>query len=200
MTAASLLLVPFEKRDFNQLVSWINSPDELGQWAGTAFALPLTEGQWFAHVAAGEARGGHEIYKAVDGTTGISVGHVEFAVTSRAHGTGWIGRVLVAPDLRRRGLGLALMHHVLALAFRERELHRVELGVFDFNRAAIACYERVGFRREGVRRESYKGSDGYWNSLIMGILAPEWQGNVVGGDKQGSVRPSPLPADPRPES
>ena len=32
-------------------------------------------------------------------------------------------------------------------------MHRVGLGVFDFNDSAIACYERAGFRREGVLRE-----------------------------------------------
>jgi len=54
-------------------------------------------------------------------------------------------------------------------------MHRVELAVFDFNQAAIACYERVGFHREGVRREMFESGDGYWSEIIMSMLESEWR-------------------------
>jgi RimJ/RimL family protein N-acetyltransferase len=66
------------------------------------------------------------------------------------------------------------MRTSLAFAFDELKMHRVELSVFDSNRAAIACYERAGFRSEGVRREMFRASDGYWSEIVMSILATEW--------------------------
>jgi RimJ/RimL family protein N-acetyltransferase len=65
------------------------------------------------------------------------------------------------------------MRAVVRLGFETLGLHRLELGVFDFNLPAIRCYERVGFRREGLAREARKASTGYWSVLRMGMLASE---------------------------
>ena len=67
------------------------------------------------------------------------------------------------------------MHAVLSTAFDDLRMHRVELSVFDFNKPAIACYARVGFRAEGVRRELFRAPDGqFWSEMVMSILAHEW--------------------------
>lgn len=57
-------------------------------------------------------------------------------------------------------------------------MHRVELSVFDFNHAALSCYERVGFRREGVRREMFRAGDRYWSEVVMSILSRERPGSA----------------------
>jgi len=68
------------------------------------------------------------------------------------------------------GLGTALMNQAITLA-RERRLHRVELTVVADNHRAIRLYEKVGFQREGLKRENYLGEDGkYHDEIIMGIL------------------------------
>jgi hypothetical protein len=41
------------------------------------------------------------------------------------------------------------MRALVRLAFDDLSLHRLSLSVFDFNGAAISCYERVGFVKEG---------------------------------------------------
>ena len=66
-----------------------------------------------------------------------------------------------------------MMSAALETAFQELGAHRVELGVFDVNPAAIACYERVGFQRDGVRRDSFLVSEEparYWSEVIMSVL------------------------------
>ena len=68
------------------------------------------------------------------------------------------------------GLGTALMNQAITLA-RERRLHRVELTVVADNHRAIHLYEKVGFQREGLKRENYLGEDEkYHDEIIMGIL------------------------------
>jgi len=68
------------------------------------------------------------------------------------------------------GLGAALMSEGIASA-RERHLHRIELTVVADNHRAIRLYEKVGFQREGLKRENYLGEDGkYHDEIIMGIL------------------------------
>jgi RimJ/RimL family protein N-acetyltransferase len=46
---------------------------------------------------------------------------------------------------------------------------------FDFNRAAVACYGRAGFIREGLLRDARRLGDAYWNVIVMSLLAPEWR-------------------------
>lgn len=74
-----------------------------------------------------------------------------------------------------RGLGTQATRLVLAFAFEQLDLHRVELEVHDFNPRARHVYEKVGFVVEGVRRDALWW-DGAWHGvLMMAILAPEWR-------------------------
>lgn len=67
-----------------------------------------------------------------------------------------------------------MMKEILKVVFDELKLHRVSLGVFDFNLSAIACYEKTGFIKEGLLRDSIKNDDEYWNLWEMSILENEW--------------------------
>lgn len=74
-----------------------------------------------------------------------------------------------------RGYGQDALRLVLRHAFGSMGLHRVELHVFDFNERAIACYERVGFVREGVRREALFREHGFHGIVVMGVTRREFQ-------------------------
>jgi L-phenylalanine/L-methionine N-acetyltransferase len=68
------------------------------------------------------------------------------------------------------GLGAALMREGIRIA-KEQRMHRVELTVVADNHRAIKLYEKVGFQREGLKRENYLGEDGrYHDEIIMGII------------------------------
>ncbi len=54
-------------------------------------------------------------------------------------------RILVGTDFRGRGIGQHLTLALLQEAFSDPHIQRVELNVYDFNQAAIRCYERCGF-------------------------------------------------------
>jgi RimJ/RimL family protein N-acetyltransferase len=86
-----------------------------------------------------------------------------------------VGKVLVGDkNVRGKGIGQLMMVEILKVAFDELKLHRVSLGVFDFNVAAIACYEKAGFIKEGLIRDSRKIGDEYWSLWEMSILENEW--------------------------
>lgn len=79
-----------------------------------------------------------------------------------------------------KGIGTEVTRMVLRFAFLELKLHRVDLNVLTYNRRAIACYEKCGFRPEGIDRED-AWIDGQWASdMRMGILEEEWRGDSTG--------------------
>ncbi|MCA9678001.1 MAG: ribosomal protein S18-alanine N-acetyltransferase [Kofleriaceae bacterium] len=68
------------------------------------------------------------------------------------------------PDRRRRGVGRALLDHVIALG-RGGDYTLVTLEVRASNRPAIALYEAAGFARVGVRPRYYAEDDE--DALVM---------------------------------
>jgi ribosomal-protein-alanine N-acetyltransferase len=69
----------------------------------------------------------------------------------------------VDPDYQGRGIGRALLDHLLAFADRSGGGGTVFLEVRTDNATAIALYERNGFVRVGVRKRYYgvSGADAY---------------------------------------
>jgi ribosomal protein S18 acetylase RimI-like enzyme len=76
----------------------------------------------------------------------------------------------VAREWRGRGVGAALLEAAIEWA-RERGLHKLSLGVFAHNAAAIALYRKFGFVEEGLRIKQYRRTSGeLWDSVDMGLL------------------------------
>jgi len=171
-------LIPFTEADIDRLIGWIPSLEALLLWTASSFAYPLTREHIEKHLRDSAAAGDRLLFKAVDTDAGDTVGHVELGALDRRNRSLRIGRVLLDPAARGRGLGAGMMRAALAMAFDEHRVHRAELAVFDVNPRAIACYERVGFRRDGMRRESFavpEALGGYWSEITMSVLAAEWE-------------------------
>lgn len=80
---------------------------------------------------------------------------------------------LAGPHIFDRGYGTEATRLVIAYALRVCGLHRVSLGVYDFNPRAQRVYEKCGFRPEGRLREALRW-DGEWHDeLLMSILSSD---------------------------
>ncbi len=163
-------LQPFTDEDIDRLIGWIRSPEDLFVWTATTFEHPLTREPVKKFVDECRARGDRQFFKAV--ADGEVFGHVELGAIDHRNKSLRIGRVVIDPALRGRGLGAGMMRAAVERSFRELGMHRVELWVLEDNRSAIVSYERVGFQREGVLRDFFKTPEGYRNVIVMSILAP----------------------------
>jgi RimJ/RimL family protein N-acetyltransferase len=76
--------------------------------------------------------------------------------------------LMVAADYRRRGVGRALLEEAVDWA-RDADVRKLELHVFPHNEAAVALYERFGFRREGYRRAHYRRGPEYLDAILMAL-------------------------------
>jgi RimJ/RimL family protein N-acetyltransferase len=173
-------LMFFERSDFDQLIEWSGDEAFLMQWAGWSFQYPLTVEQLEKYIVGSNDIGISDklIFKAVDTGTGRAVGHLSLGAIERNNRSARIGRVLVGSSAERgKGIGEKLMQAALKIGFEQLHMHRISLGVFDFNESAIRCYEKTGFQREGLHRDAARYRDKYWNMIEMGVLEHEWRRN-----------------------
>ncbi|WP_286230122.1 GNAT family N-acetyltransferase [Neobacillus mesonae] len=167
----------FDRSDFKQLIEWIDSPQFMLQWSGPTFEYPLTESQLEKYIENANSENAEAmIYKVIETETGKVIGHISLGRIDRKHKSARIGKVLIGDQsVRGKGIGQQMINGILSIAFDELHLHRVSLGVFDFNTSAITCYEKAGFIKEGLLRDSSKNIDEYWNQWEMSILENEWR-------------------------
>ena len=169
-------LIPFQRSHFDLLIEWSPSPKSLLQWSGAGFTYPLDHEQLNKLLAAGQGSPPRVyLYAARRVSDGAIVGHGEIGFVDRQNLNARLMRIIVSRTARGRGLGEGVVRELVRVGFGELRLHRLDLNVFDFNRAAIRCYERVGFRLEGTLREARRHNDEYWNVCTMGLLRSEWE-------------------------
>ena len=83
-------------------------------------------------------------------------------------------RIVVGPRGRDRGIGTEATRLIVGYGFEHLGLHRISLEVYAFNPRARRAYEKVGFRAEGVLRESHRYGEEWIDATVMSILASEW--------------------------
>jgi putative acetyltransferase len=73
-------------------------------------------------------------------------------------------------DFQKAGLGTAMTKKLLELAKKEK-MHKIELTVVADNEIAKNLYEKFGFKKEGVSKDSFLGFDGKYHDMIhMGLI------------------------------
>jgi ribosomal-protein-serine acetyltransferase len=82
----------------------------------------------------------------------------------------WLGEQFAG-----RGLATRAAHWAVDRLFRVERLHRVEMQCGVENRASRAVAERLGFRPEGVRRESHWITDRFVDHVMYAMLDREWE-------------------------
>lgn len=73
------------------------------------------------------------------------------------------------------GIGTEVTKLILQYGFEQLKLHRIDLKVLDYNKRGIRCYEKCGFKVDGILRESGLIGGSFYSDIIMSILDYEWE-------------------------
>lgn len=74
---------------------------------------------------------------------------------------------------KNSGMGYKVLKLIIPYIFKHYNCHRLWLDVFTDNPCAIALYQKIGFKVEGILRDSYIKNDYYKSQIIMSILHNE---------------------------
>ncbi|MFD1851817.1 GNAT family N-acetyltransferase [Oceanobacillus bengalensis] len=77
-------------------------------------------------------------------------------------------------DYLNKGYGTEAVQLALQFSFENLNLNRLQLEVFSHNIRGIKSYEKAGFKKEGIIRESLYIKNQYSDEIIMGMLQKEY--------------------------
>jgi len=110
----------------------------------------------------------------VDQSTNELIGDIELNYIDLLSRTSYI-RIQISNDrYLSKGYGTEAMKLLLDYGFGVYNLHRVELEVYSYNPRAIRAYEKLGFKQEGIKRESIYYHHEHHDTIIMGLLKSEF--------------------------
>lgn len=120
-----------------------------------AFSHPWTRGIFLDSLRS------YECWLMFEGSQQVGHGVIQ-VIADEAH----LLNITVKPQSQGRGLGLALLEHLMVRA-RERQARECFLEVRASNASAYRLYERYGFNEVGRRRGYYPAVDGREDALVM---------------------------------
>lgn len=82
--------------------------------------------------------------------------------------------IALGPRYHRRGYGSEAVRLLLAFMFHERRFHKCEATAWSFNTGSIAFHRGLGFREEGRLRDHDFANGRYWDEVLFGMTAQEF--------------------------
>ena len=163
MTAGRKInLRSFEYRDLAGMVRW-NNDGEVEAFVDCDLPKTLPECElWFQNNVPSRD---YRIF-AIEDRAGNLIGDLELDHISWRNGEAELRIRIGEKDYWNQGYGTDAVRSILRLALNELGLRRIYLKVYRFNTRAIRCYEKCGFRRQGVLKRRVK-SAGDWKDIIL---------------------------------
>jgi RimJ/RimL family protein N-acetyltransferase len=169
MTSHRILLRPLGEDDLPALLAWINDRQQVLHNSAYKPVSGAQHQRWFAEL---QARSDAVAFGIVRAESNLLIGTCQLLHVHPIHRTADL-TIRIAEEHRGQGLGAEALRLLLAFAFRDLNLERVALQVFAGNAPAIAAYEKVGFRHEGVLRSAAHIDGSRVDVVVMGILRGE---------------------------
>jgi len=164
---------PFDEKDIDLLISWIDSEEMLMQFSGPGFHFPLTKQQILLN-RMDESR---YTYKIVVTPINTTIGYAEIYLQQEK--TAILSRIIIGErSYRGKGLCKQIVNRLLEISFKFFGAEKAILNVFDWNAQAIRCYKSVGFIiNEGKSKQrELKGET--WTVLQMTLEKKNWQNQI----------------------
>lgn len=111
----------------------------------------------------------------VEKATGIIIGRIGYHTWKAVHNRAEIGYGLHREEHKRRGYMTEAMLPVLKYGFEHMDLNRVEAFASPLNIPSIRLIESHGFIKEGLLRQHYGRNGIMEDSVVYGLLKPEFE-------------------------
>lgn len=166
-------LRPVQPGDLPRFAELLADP-EVRRWLAALPEAPTLqdEVEWYEDSRANP----DNVLWAIETAEGQLIGTVELRVVPHAN-RAELGIAIQDKSQWSRGYGTETVRQVLDYGFGEIGLNRIELTVDEQNARGRRCYEKCGFREEGLLRQHRLVDGEYGNTVMMAVLRTEWEGH-----------------------
>lgn len=121
------------------------------------------------------SRKGEQVFGIIDQQTDELIGNCGLFNIDHANQRGELGIFIGDKSYWGKGYGTEACRLLIDYGFNILNLHNIMLEVFSFNTRAIRCYEHLGFKIIGRRRESKIICGKKYDLIYMDLLADEFE-------------------------
>lgn len=107
------------------------------------------------------------------------IGTISLENVDSVHRCATLGIFIGDKDYHEKGIGTEAINLLVEFGFNYLNLHCINLQAFNFNKRALNCYKKCGFKETGRVRENRYINGKYYDSICMDILKSEFSGNYI---------------------
>lgn len=165
------ILRPIEQEDLEFMRSLINAPEIEETIVGWQWPLSRKDEQeWYA----GFRNSNKEMRLIIETTEGEPVGFTGLTNIDWKNGSCRTTGIRISKQVQSKGLATDAYIAMFRYAFGQLRLHRIMGSALETNAASLRFLEKVGFVREGIRRDHVFKNGAYRNVVALAILADDF--------------------------
>lgn len=165
-------LRPVKEEDAERYVQWLND-EEVIKFLSRRFPLTIMEEKEFFNEIAKSEDSAHFAIDHLEEDKHI--GHCSLRDISLVNHIAEFGILIGEPNYWKKGYGKEATELLIGYGFNTLNLHKIESAAIADNKASIALHEGVGFKEEGIQRESEFREGKYRDIILYGLLRKDWR-------------------------
>ena len=166
-----VVLRPIILADAPRFVKWFNDP-EFNKFMNIRSTTLEQEKRWIKDLSKKKKT---DLALAIETSAGVHIGSTGLHQINLTHKHATFGIMIGNKKYWNRGYGTDAAKTILDYGFLKLKLHRIDLGVYEYNHRAMNVYKKLGFKIEGKMREFNLYKSQYYNDYHMSILDREWK-------------------------
>jgi RimJ/RimL family protein N-acetyltransferase len=162
-------LSPIDVNDAEKFTEWLNDVEILVNLQLYSSAISLENERTFLSDLSKDHN-----YSIIDLETEELIGNCGFLDIDHINQTSEVGIFIGNKKYWNKGYGTEALSLLIDYGFKALNFHNILLKVYEYNKSAIKCYEKIGFKQIGKRREALHRNLEKHNIVFMDILQNEY--------------------------
>jgi RimJ/RimL family protein N-acetyltransferase len=167
-----VILRKIQLGDARRFVKWFNDP-EVNKFMFIRELTLAKEKKYILDRIAGKVK--DTLHFCIETVEGMHIGSVALESIQTRNKNATFGIIIGDKNYWGKGYGEEASRLIIDHGFKKLKLHRIELDVYSYNKRAIKLYQKLGFKKEAVKREHNFYNGKFYDTIIMGLLKREWK-------------------------
>ena len=173
LSGTKCYLSPIDVNDAGTYTRWLNDLEVTENLTLAATVIPLEgERELLQKLATGSTT--QQDYAIINAENDTLIGNAGLININHLHKTAEAGIFIGDKSCWGKGFGTEALSLLIDYAYKVLNLHNIFLKTYAFNKRAIRCYEKIGFKKIGEIREAHVYGGKAHNIVLMDILPSDF--------------------------